>query len=524
MTESTASVAGLRHDGVTRTDVSPRALRRSLSVEDLSSACAERDGNAAPCALKRERRREMKDDPTDRDLDAHAELDQPLAQGRDLGPCAVGALSTKAEFLHQHISCRRHQHPELVGPETGTAGPVDLQAVMQFLDPVLDLTPLTVDPLVDPLRILSEVGDEEAGIVFRVAPWMADDFGLEDDASLVGPAAGGVAALPVEVFGLTRLRGATPDALHAGLGETLEDRVARHGDDVLHGLEVEIVQDLRCRESSVQTNEEGRGGECVVQAFDETSQKSQGAQRGRSVAGTQNSGDKMLFRVVVEADEGGDRKIAPGVVMTVEERELLSTVGGVVGGIELKGDAPSPATQPSAVPLDDDLGQRFAETIERPWTHGVLESGEGRLGRQGVTIDRMTIDEQFMDRVVGETRGVVGVRVTAGDGVDTLPEELHHLMLDFPRLSIVRKRDGEPLGQSETGIGCLEKHGAAVGAAVMLIEPGDERAIEESGEQHTLCRGRIRHRRASGVAKPVSQLPFTTPGASLCPNFMNYPG
>jgi hypothetical protein len=59
---------------------------------------------------------------------------------------------------------------------------------------------------------------------------------------------------------------------------------------------------------------------------------------------------------------------------------------------------------------------------------------------------------------------------------------------------------------------------------VMLIEPGDERAIEESGEQHTLCRGRIRHRRASGVAKPVSQLPFTTPGASLCPNFMNYPG
>jgi hypothetical protein len=136
----------------------------------------------------------------------------------------------------------------------------------------------------------------------------------------------------------------------------------------------------------------------------------------------------------------------------------------------------------------------------------------------------MTIGEQLVDRIIGETSGVVGIRVTAGDGIDTLPEELHHLMLDLPRLSIIRQTGDQPLGQPETGIGGFEQLGAAVGAAVMLIEPGDERAIEESGEQHTLCRGRIRHRRASGVAKAASQLPFTTLGASLCPNFMNYPG
>jgi len=96
--------------------------------------------------------------------------------------------------------------------------------------------------------------------------------------------------------------------------------------------------------------------------------------------------------------------------------------------------------------------------------------------------------------------------------------------LDLPRLAIVGKRECESLSQSQARIGGLEEDGTPVGTAVVLMESGDERTIEEFGEQHTLCRGRIRHRRASGVAKPVSQLTFTTPGAFLCPNFMNYPG
>jgi len=144
MTERTVSALRLCQEGLTRTDVSPRSSSRALTAEELSGSCAERDGNAVPGALERERRREMKDDPTDRDLDPHAELDELLAQGRDLRPGAIGVVSREAELLHQHVGCRRHQHAELVGPETRAAGPVDLQAVMQLLEPIFDLTPRSV--------------------------------------------------------------------------------------------------------------------------------------------------------------------------------------------------------------------------------------------------------------------------------------------------------------------------------------------------------------------------------------------
>ena len=77
-----------------------------------------------------------------------------FSQGRDLRPGVAGPGQAKAHLLHQHICRRCQQHPECVRQEVRATGPADLHAVVQFLNPVFDVAPLTVNLLVNPLRTL----------------------------------------------------------------------------------------------------------------------------------------------------------------------------------------------------------------------------------------------------------------------------------------------------------------------------------------------------------------------------------
>ena len=75
---------------------------------------------------------------------ASPQLQQPLAQGPDLGASAPRPRCASPQLLHQH--------PQLVRPETGATGAVDLQALVQFLDAVFKVAALAVHLLVNPLR------------------------------------------------------------------------------------------------------------------------------------------------------------------------------------------------------------------------------------------------------------------------------------------------------------------------------------------------------------------------------------
>ena len=77
-----------------------------------------------------------------------------LAQGRDLLPGVVGRGQVQSHLLHQHIRRRGQQHAERVRQKVRATGPADLHAVVQFLDPVLDVATLTVNLLINPLRTL----------------------------------------------------------------------------------------------------------------------------------------------------------------------------------------------------------------------------------------------------------------------------------------------------------------------------------------------------------------------------------
>ena len=47
--------------------------------------------------------------------------------------------------------------------------------------------------------------------------------------------------------------------------------------------------------------------------------------------------------------------------MPIEERQLLRPVGGIVGGVQIEGDAAGPSVQTAAAPLDQAVGQSLRQ-------------------------------------------------------------------------------------------------------------------------------------------------------------------
>jgi len=148
----------------------------------------------------------VEDDPADGDDHLRANLEKAVSEGPDLGSGAGRSSGAEPQLLHEDIGGGGEQDPKLVGPEAGATGPVDLQAVMEFLDAVLDLPTAAIDLLVDPLGGPGEIADDEAGVLLGFPTGMPDHFGFDDDPALMLPGLGPVAALSVDVLGFFRFR------------------------------------------------------------------------------------------------------------------------------------------------------------------------------------------------------------------------------------------------------------------------------------------------------------------------------
>src|SRR6266403_2792673 len=91
-----------------------------------------------------------------------------LAQGRDL---RVGVGSTgqaETHLLHQHVSRRGQQHAKGVRQKVRATDTADLHAVVQFFYPVLDVTTLTVNLLVNPDRKSTRLNSSHVEISYAV--------------------------------------------------------------------------------------------------------------------------------------------------------------------------------------------------------------------------------------------------------------------------------------------------------------------------------------------------------------------
>ena len=105
----------------------------------LAGPCTERKGDLAPGVEIRRGGRQVQDDPPDGDDHLHAEFEQPLTEPGHLGTGTRGARGPQAEFLHEHVRGGGEEHAQLIGPEATAAGPVDLEPVVEFLDPIFNI-------------------------------------------------------------------------------------------------------------------------------------------------------------------------------------------------------------------------------------------------------------------------------------------------------------------------------------------------------------------------------------------------
>src|SRR5437870_12810112 len=87
--------------------------------------------------------------------------------------------------------------------------------------------------------------------------------------------------------------------------------------------------------------------------------------------------------------------------MSVEKRQLLRAVRGIVGWVQIDGDAIGAMAQPLGVTPDHTLGQELARSIEFLYPNSVLETRQRRLRSQIATFRRIAIQKQFVNREIG---------------------------------------------------------------------------------------------------------------------------
>jgi len=129
----------------------------------------------------------------------------------------------------------------------------------------------------------------------------------------------------------------------------------------------------------------------------------------------------------------------------------------------------SSSTGPGTSPQD------AAQAIEIRPRHGVLEARQSRLRAQGRAVERIALEQQLVDRVVGQLGRVVAVGVAARQAEHALTDQVAESMGDLAGLPTVADGAGQPHRQAQPVVDRLHQDGAAVGTGVRLIEAGNDR-------------------------------------------------
>jgi len=95
------------------------------------------------------------------------------------------------------------------------------------------------------------------------------------------------------------------------------------------------------------------------------------------------------------------------------------------------------------------------------------------------------------------SRSVIGVLIAERQAVDALAELAAQAVANLTGLPLIDERGGESRDQAKPTIRDLEQQGTAVGAGVGDVESDRQRPVEQLREQHTRCRGKVAHAKAS---------------------------
>jgi hypothetical protein len=150
------------------------------------------------------------------------------------------------------------------------------------------------------------------------------------------------------------------------------------------------------------------------------------------------------------------------------------------------------------------------------------------LRGERITGDRVTAEQQFVNRVVGEPIGVVRIGMAAREAEDPLRQQIGQRMLHLARLPLVGEASGQPVDQSIPPFGRLQQDRTAVGTRVRLVEGRHERAITEVGKENSLWyrvgaqRERLRCRTSASTQRLVRRGGVCV--SAEIGSFVNYPG
>ena len=159
--------------------------------------------------------------------------------------------------------------------------------------------------------------------------------------------------------------------------------------------------------------------------------------------------------------------------------------------------------QSLGVTPDHTLGQELAQTIEFLDPNSVLETRQRRLRGQVATLDRIAIQKQFVNRILGQS-GLNRWRPGSRRRSRTPVAPPTRATNDPPCPLADRLETG---GQSGHQIHSADRQPSAARlrrrTPLSLIELGHDRPAKNSWEQQTLCCAIFRHSEASFVAANI---------------------
>jgi hypothetical protein len=164
---------------------------------------------------------------------------------------------------------------------------------------------------------------------------------------------------------------------------------------------------------------------------------------------------------------------------------LLRAVRRVLGHIDVERHA---SGAPLAPPMarDHHVGQGLAEPVERPRAQRVFEARDGRLRGQARAADRVAVKEQLLNRIVGQSVGIIRIGIAARDRKDALRQHVGPRMRHARRRPPVAQHGRQRRGEPQCAIRGFEQDRTTIRARVRLIKRRDEGLLEEIGEEDSL--------------------------------------
>jgi hypothetical protein len=185
--------------------------------------------------------------------------------------------------------------------------------------------------------------------------------------------------------------------------------------------------------------------------------------------------------------ESEDGEVAVTPVVSMEALELLLSVDGIVGGIEVDDDL---FGRSCCVASDEVVHDGVGETDEFTSSDVVLETGEGGLRSERVGVDGPPTDGDAEHGIVPHRVVVIGVLVSGSDGEDALAEHLLVGDADASGIAGIDQALGKTPDEPELSIELRQEQQPTIRGEVSSIESGTnglgKKGIE-SGLERTLC-------------------------------------